>query len=234
MRDRLVVMLAYDLALRISELQGLEVADFRKDEEGEWLVTLRPEIQKGHKDEEVMYFFFDETKKLLEHYLKSIRKQFSPKATTEALILSNQKGRALSTAHCATRFKMLCQRFGVQTYYGKKPSPHTLRHTFATLNIETIGLCLPLYETAQRLRHSKVETTRRHYIHNNPYLKKLKMDAHRKNNKRKRHQKMFLMKCLCPRLNIGFQINWKLIPPPSGIFETTIKRFSTKHLLTKR
>jgi len=182
-RDRLVVMLSYDLALRISELHGLEVADFRKDEQGEWFVTLRPEIQKGHKDEEVMYLFFDETKQLLEHYLKSVRKQFGP--TTDALILSNQRGRALSTAHCATRFKMLCQRFAVQTYYGEKPSPHTLRHTFATLNIETIGLCLPLYETAQRLRHSKVETTRRHYIHNNPYLKKLKMEAHRKNNKKK-------------------------------------------------
>src|SRR5690349_4747247 len=130
-----------------------------------------------------MYFFFDETKKLLEHYLKNVRKQFGP--TTDFLILSNQKGRALSAAHCSMRFRRLCQKAGVQTYYGERPSPHTLRHTFATLNIETIGLGLPLYEMAQRLRHSKVETTRRHYIHNNPYLKKLKIDAFRKNYKKK-------------------------------------------------
>lgn len=182
-RDRLVVLLGYDLALRISELLALELTDFKKDEQGEWFVSLRPDIQKGHKDEEVMYFFFEETKKLLEHYLKTSRKEFTP--TTDYLILSNKKGSNLSAAYCSIRFKNLCQKLGVQTYYGESPSPHTLRHSFATLNIEPIGLALPLYEMVQRLRHSKVETTRRHYIHNNPYLKKIKHVALRKNNKKR-------------------------------------------------
>lgn len=182
-RDRLMVLLNYDLALRISELLALEISDFRKDTQGEWFVTLRPEIQKGHKDEEIMYFFFDETKKLIEVYLKTIRKQFRP--VVDNLIISNQGGRVLSPQHCSKRFKELCDKFGIKTYYGGSPSPHVLRHSFATLNIEPIGLALPLYEMIQRLRHSKVETTRRHYIHNNPYLKKIKHEVLRKNNRTK-------------------------------------------------
>jgi integrase len=182
-RDRLVVLLGYDLALRISELLALEVDDLKKDEQGEWFVTLKPENQKGYKDEETMYFWFDETKQLLELYLKTTRKKFTP--TTDSLILSNQKGKGLSAAYCSTRVRLLCEKSGIKTYHGKIPSPHTLRHTFATLNIEPIGLSLSLYDMAQRLRHSKVETTRRHYIHNNPYLKKIKHAVQRKNNRLK-------------------------------------------------
>lgn len=182
-RDHLFILLSYDLALRISELLALKVSDFKKDGDGEWFVSLRPEIQKGHKDEEIMYFFFEETKQLLEAYLTNIRKLFRPE--TDCLIVSNQKGLALSAQHCSRRFKELCAKFDVKTYYGESPSPHVLRHSFATLNIEPIGLALPLYEMIQRLRHSKVETTRRHYIHNNPYLKKIKHDVLRKNNHKK-------------------------------------------------
>ncbi len=182
-RDRLFALLAYDLALRIGELLALEVSDFKKDAQGEWFVLLRAEVQKGYKDEEVMYFFFDETKELLELYLNKIRDQYKP--TTNHLILSNQWGRSISTTACATRFRQLCKRLNIKTYYGGSPSPHLLRHSFATLNIEPIGLALPLYEMIQRLRHTRVETTRKHYIHNNPYLKKIKHDVLRKNNKKK-------------------------------------------------
>lgn len=181
-RDRLIVLLAYDLALRINEFLGLEVSDFKKDSNGERYVLLRKEIQKGHKNDEVMYFFFDETKELLEIYLKKIRQQFNP--ITDHLIISGQ-GKPLSSQQCSRRFKELCERFKIMTYYGKSPSPHVLRHSFATLNIEPIGLSIPLYEMAQRLRHSRVETTRKNYIHNNPYLKKIKHDVLRKNVKKK-------------------------------------------------
>ncbi len=180
-RDRLFILLAYDLALRVSEILALEVDDFRKDEQGEWFVTIKPENQKGWKDEETMYFWFDETKQLLDLYLRTTRKKFKPAA--DYLIISSQKGKGLSAAHCSTRVRLLCEKFGIKTYYGAIPSPHTLRHTFATLNIEPIGLSLSLYDMAQRLRHTKVETTRRHYIHNNPYLKKIKHAVQRKSHR---------------------------------------------------
>ncbi len=184
-RDRLFALLGYDLAIRIGELLSLKVSDFKKDENGEWFVLLRSEVQKGsNKDAEMMYFFFDETKEILELYLNKIRNQFRP--TTDFLILSNQWGKALSAPPCATRFKELCKKFEITTYHGDSPSPHLLRHSFATLNIEPIGLSIPLYEMSQRLRHTRVETTRKHYIHNNPYLKKIKHDVLRKNGKKKK------------------------------------------------
>lgn len=182
-RDRLFVLIAYDLALRLNEFLSLEVSDVKKDPEGDWHAILKSDIQKGqNKDEEIMYFFFDETKKLLEIYLKEIRKQFNP--VTNHLFVSNQGG-ALNSQHCRVRFQEMCNRMGIKTFYEKIPSPHVLRHSFATINIEPLGLSLPLYEMAQRLRHIRVETTRKHYIHNNPYLQKLKHNVYRnKGNKR--------------------------------------------------
>jgi len=188
-RDRLFAILGYDLALRISELLSLKISDFRKDEDGEWFVMIRPEVQKGHKDEEMMYLFFEETKELLDLYLNKVRDKYRP--TTDHLILSNQWGRGLSAQPCATRFKELCHKLGIKTYYGNDPSPHLLRHSFATLNIEPLGLSLPLYELIQRLRHERVETTRKHYIHNNPYLKKMKHDVYRQNSKKKTSMDIF-------------------------------------------
>lgn len=182
-RDRLFALLAYDLALRLNEVLGLKLTDVRKDSDGDWLVTLKSEVQKGqNKDEQIMYFFFDETKQLLEVYLNKSRKEFFPE--TDFLFISNY-GTALNSQHCRNQFQRMCSGLSVTTFSGTKPSPHVLRHSFATINIEPLGLSLPLYEMAQRLRHARVETTRKHYIHNNPYLQKIKLRLYRnKVNKR--------------------------------------------------
>jgi len=179
-RDRLTALLAYDLAMRINEFLALKVSDFRKDPDGEWHVLLRSEIQKGHKDEDIMYFFFDETKELLEAYLK-IRDKFTPK--TDHFFVS-RNGEHMSHPHCRIRFKELCGKLNIKTFYGNSPSPHCLRHSFATLNIEPLGLSLPLYEIMQRLRHTRFEVAKRHYIHNNPYLQKQKHKVYRKRIKK--------------------------------------------------
>jgi len=180
-RDRLMALLAYDLAMRINEFLALKVSDFRKDPDGEWHVLLRSEIQKGHKDEDIMYFFFDETKELLEKYLSKIRQKFSPK--TDHLFVS-KNGEHMSHPHCRIRFKRICESLDIKTFYGNSPSPHCLRHSFATLNIEPLGLSLPIYEIMQRLRHTRFEVTKRHYIHNNPYLRKQKHKVYRKRTKK--------------------------------------------------
>jgi len=39
----------------------------------------------------------------------------------------------------------------------------------------------------QRLRHTRFEVTKRHYIHNNPYLKKEKHKVYRKRSRKKTH-----------------------------------------------
>ena len=118
---------------------------------------------------------------MLEKYLK-IRDEFCPKK--DHLFVS-KTGNALLQQHCRVRFRELCKKLGIKTFYSKIASPHHLRHSFATLNIEPLGLALPIYEIMQRLRHSKLETAKRHYIHNNPYLQKLKHTLYRNKGKKK-------------------------------------------------
>jgi hypothetical protein len=82
------------------------------------------------------------------------------------------------------QFKRLCSKLQIKTFYGNVPTPHSLRHSFATLNIEPLGLSLPLSEIMRRLRHTRPEIAERHYIHDNPYLKKLKHTVYRKRIKK--------------------------------------------------
>ncbi|MDO9529342.1 MAG: hypothetical protein Q7J27_09295 [Syntrophales bacterium] len=50
--------------------------------------------------------------------------------------------------------------------------PHCLRHTYATTNIDKLGLCLSPYFIQGRLRHSDLATTIKIYVQNNPLLAK--------------------------------------------------------------
>jgi integrase len=193
-RNRALALVGYDLALRINESLALEVSDLHKDSDGEWSVKLRPDVQKGTKAEETMYFFFPETKEILEKYL-SIRDEFIPKSNR--LFLS-RTGKSLGV-HWRIQFQVLSQKLGVLTFYGRLGSPHLLRHSFATLNVEPLGLALPIYEIMGRLRHARIETARRHYIHNNPYLKKQKHDLY-KNRGRKKTTKEILNEVSLPDL----------------------------------
>lgn len=179
-RDRAMVLVAYDLALRLNEFLALELTDLRKDHDGEWSVRLRSDVQKGIKDEETMYFFFPETKQILEKYL-AVRDEFNPKC--DRLFLSRD-GKDLG-AHCRKQFQSHFQKLGIRTYSGNIGSPHLLRHSFATLNVEPLGLALPIYEIMGRLRHARLETARKHYIHNNPYLRKQKHDLYKNRGKKK-------------------------------------------------
>ena len=179
-RDRCVALLAYDLALRIGGFIALDISDLHKIDD-EWGVRLRSEVQKGTKPEDVMYFFFPETTEILEKYL-TVRGKFHPK--TDHLFVSNT-GSGLEDHQCRKQFKQLCQELGIKTYDGNEATPHHLRHSFATLNIEPLGLSLPAYDIMQRLHHTRLDVTMRHYMHNNPYLKKIKHNIQKKNAKKK-------------------------------------------------
>ena len=85
---------------------------------------------------------------------------------------------------------MLCEELSIKTYDGNKATPHHLRHSFATLNIEPLGLALPVYDIMQRLHHTRLDVTIKHYVHNNPYLKKLKHDMQKKKSKKKTNAEM--------------------------------------------
>jgi len=176
-RDRAIALMFYDTALRINEALSLKSSDIRKDADGEMYVLLRSDVQKGsNKPEETMYFFFDQTKQIIECYLK-LRNKFMPK--TEHLFVSRY-GTSLCHPHCRKLFKQHCEKLGIKTFYNDTPSPHHVRHSFGTLNISPLGLSLGLYEIVERFRHTKPEIAKRHYIHNNPYLVKQKYNIMKK------------------------------------------------------
>lgn len=176
-RNRAIALICYDTALRINEALSLKCSDIRKDADGEMYVLLRSEAQKGsNKPEETMYFFFDQTKQILNEYLK-VRDEFIPK--TEHLFISRY-GTPICHPHCRILFKKHCEKLGIRTFYNNSPSPHHARHSFGTLNISPLGLALGLYEIVERFRHTKPEIAKRHYIHNNPYLVKEKYNLMKK------------------------------------------------------
>lgn len=172
-RDRLMALLMYDLAIRIRECLLLKCSDVRVDSDSSVYILLRTETQKGQKPEEVQYLFFDETRKLLKHYIDNVRQKFHPRC--DYLFISDY-GTRLCDQRYRRNFDKICEKFNIRTFYGNKPTPHCLRHSFATLNVEPIGLALPLYEIKRRTRHSKYETLEFHYVHNNPILNKEKFN----------------------------------------------------------
>jgi site-specific recombinase XerC len=181
-RDRAIALMFYDSALRINEVLSLKCSDIRKDADGEMYLLLRSEVQKGAgKPEETMYFFFEQTKEIINKYL-SVRDKFTPKV--EHLFVSRY-GTPSCHPHCRKIFKLHCQGLGIKTFYNNSPSPHQARHSFGTLNISPLGLSLGLYEIVERFRHTKPEIAKRHYIHNNPYLVKEKYNILKKRMKKK-------------------------------------------------
>ncbi len=178
-RDRAMALVMYDWGIRIEECLMLECSDLHKDTtDGEYFIVFREEAQKGNKDENMHYVLWPKTKELLEYYLKKVRKQFNPK--TNHLFVSRY-GKKLGSQHFRKRFDAMCEKLNIKTFYGNKPTPHCLRHSLATLNVELIGARIPLYELKRRMRHKKMETLEYHYIHNNPVLNRQKFDRIRQN-----------------------------------------------------
>ena len=172
-RDRAICLFLYDTAMRLGEIRLLLCSDIEKEDENMFRITLRSEIQKGSKDSASMYLYFEQTKKILAYYMTNARDSFSPKC--DSLFLS-MKGYGISEGRVLRIVKTYCKKLDVKTYFNKIPSPHVFRHTFPTLNITPLpfGLRLPLEAIVERLRHVGQETAKKYYIHENPYIKKLK------------------------------------------------------------
>jgi integrase len=220
-RNRAMALVAYDLAVRLGELLALELSDLYKEQDGQWSVRLRSEIQKGKKGakpEVTFLLFFDETAIILDKYLK-VRPEFDPKS--DRLFVSNT-GEALG-AHCRKELQQHCQKLGAMTFYGKKGSPHCFRHSFATLNIQPLGLQLPLDEIIKRLRHVKPETAQRHYIHDNPYLQKQKHELF-KNGAKKKTLREILSQASWSDLDMWFSEDMGLTPATVMVIRAAFRK----------
>ncbi len=176
-RNRMICLLLYDLALRRNELRQLRTTDIKIEDPDHALVTIRSDIQKGKGKDEVQFFlFFPCTREILAYYLNKSRVLFEPK---NDYLLVGQRGEALGGAQVARAVRDVLNKLGIRTFKGKTPSPHILRHTFATLNVAPLGAGLSLNDVVDRLRHVGYETAKKHYIHDNYYLKKEKLNHYR-------------------------------------------------------
>ena len=154
-RDKTIVMLLYGSGLRVSELVELKINNLYLDE------GFIKVLGKGNKERLVPVGA--KTIRQLGYYFESYRKHISKNNTNNNVIL-NQKGNPLSRIFIFKIIKDLALKAGIQ----KNISPHTLRHSFATVLIEAGA---DLRAVQQMLGHESITTTEIYTHLDNTYLK---------------------------------------------------------------
>ncbi|MEY2924752.1 MAG: site-specific tyrosine recombinase XerD [Bacteroidota bacterium] len=154
-RDKTVIMLLYGSGLRVSELVSLQVNDLFL-EEGVIKV-----LGKGNKERLVP--IGEKTINQIGHYIRYYRNEVAKKKSEPELIL-NQKGNKLSRVYVFKIIKRLAEKAGIR----QNISPHTLRHTFATVLIEAGA---DLRAVQQMLGHQSITTTEIYTHIDKSYLK---------------------------------------------------------------
>lgn len=155
-RDILILTLLAGTGLRINELCALNVDDLDM-ENGSLTVT-----GKGQK-KRLVYFDLPAIRIALDNYL-SVRTTTDEK---NPLFTSLKDGRRLSIRGAQYIFKGYVQSAKLT----KKATPHTMRHTFASLSIE---MGANIKAISQLLGHAQVGTTLNMYTHLSPeYVRKV-------------------------------------------------------------
>jgi site-specific recombinase XerD len=148
LRDRAILELLYGSGLRVSEVAGLTPA--RVDLERERVSVMG----KGSKEREVPMSEF--VREALTDYLERGRPWMVRAGGSEALFF-NRRGRPISPRD----IRRLVGRYGGSTLTGRRVTPHTLRHSFATHLLEGGA---DIRAVQELLGHASVATTQR-YTH---------------------------------------------------------------------
>jgi integrase/recombinase XerD len=161
-RDKTILMLLYGSGLRVSELVSLEVNDLFLEE------GIIKVLGKGNKERLVP--IGEKTIRQVELYLQYYRRHVADKQSGAPLIL-NQQGKSLSRISIFKTIKKLAEKAGIN----KTISPHTLRHTFATVLIEAGA---DLRAVQQMLGHQSITTTEIYTHLDRSYLKTVMEQFH--------------------------------------------------------
>lgn len=147
-RDNLIINMFLSTGMRISELLGINIKDIN-------LIDNSIKV-KGKGNKERLVYFSDSCKSLLEIYLNT------RKSEEKALFLSSWNKRI-----CKSSVENICHKaFKLMGIGDKHYSPHTLRHTFATIMYDNSnGNILLLKEL---LGHSSIQSTEIYtHVHSN-------------------------------------------------------------------
>lgn len=148
-RNRTILETLYGCGLRVSELVTLKISDLFFDE-GFIRVT-----GKGNKQRFVP--IGEQTRKYIEIYIRSVRGHMSIQKGYEDTIFLNRRGKGLTRAMIFTIIRELAAKIKL----GKKISPHTFRHSFATHLLENGA---DLRSIQLMLGHESITTTEI-YVH---------------------------------------------------------------------
>ncbi len=163
----MIFELLYGCGLRVSELEGLNVADF---DFGERWVRVRG---KGRKERQAPYGAG--AAEALERYLVSRGEQF-PEAQADApLLLHRWRGRA--TRFSARSIRRIVKKYAITFAGNPSLHPHTLRHAFAT---HLLGDGADLRAIQELLGHASLSTTQKYTQLSLERLMKVYDDAHPK------------------------------------------------------
>lgn len=141
-RDRTMLELMYACGLRVSELVSLEMRAVRADA---GCVQI-----SGKGGTERIVPFNETAAEMLEHYMKTARPRLL-RRPADALFLSN-RGAAMSRQ----MFWLLVKRYAARAGLRFAPSPHALRHAFAT---HLLNRGADLRAVQMMLGHASISTT---------------------------------------------------------------------------
>lgn len=140
--EKAVFVLLYETGVRVSELTGLKINDINI--RGNYITC----FGKGSKERIVP--FGKKTAKALNNYLKERKYLISRHDLKTDKLFVTETGRIMNRQDVYVFIKKVTQKIG------KKCSPHTMRHTFATHLLEN-GMDLRIVQ--ELLGHADVSTT---------------------------------------------------------------------------
>ena len=143
-RNRTIIETLYGCGLRVSELINLRLSDLYLDE------NFIKVIGKGNKQRLVPVS--DWTIKYINLYKDSIRIYLNPKPKCEDILFLNRRGGQLTREMIFIIIKNIAEKAGIK----KKVSPHTFRHSFATVLLKNGA---DLRSIQQMLGHESITTT---------------------------------------------------------------------------
>lgn len=157
-RNRTILETMYGCGLRVSEVISLRLSDLFFDE---GFIRV---VGKGSKERFVP--IHKQAQKYISFYIKDIRSHIPVDKKYEDTLFLNRRGKGLSRQ----MIFMFLKDLAIKAQIGKKISPHTLRHSFAT---ELLKRGADLRAIQQILGHESITTTEV-YVHlDKTYLKEI-------------------------------------------------------------
>ena len=147
-RDFTMISLALSTGLRVSEIVGLFIEDVAPFSEISTILTVPQRIGKNNKKREIP--INQDFRELLSRWLEIKKSRNHPLKPDSFLFLSHNTLKPLSPRD----FQRIVKTLAIKSI-GRPISPHTLRHTFATLLLKHTNL--RVIQTL--LGHSSLQTT---------------------------------------------------------------------------